>query len=596
MVHIKELWRSIRFPRGKELVVLVCMVAAYMLASTFTLNGDGSYGYAMTIRRMDPEAFADNDLGVMGSLKGNFILYDLLYYVPGFARNFPLADVLISFPIGLLLLLAWYNIFLEITKNKWVTVASLFLMLFVGERFAIGGSTIPLFYLSPVSSVLFAQTWALFFFLKKKPVFSIVIASLTTYLHPPSGIFFMCVFALLMLYDAWKTKQYRQVITGILSAGILFLPNIFLALHRIGPVIDAEKFFRLFYSLNGYWFGHIYIQSYPDAYAFTLSAWFFLLYLKKQKQFTSLAYTAILFRFFIAAFLLVGIWLVNVYVVHHVQFFYLYFASRATYIIKPLFILLFTVVGWNLYQKKTLTSVGAAGTLVASLIVPSHRVGLALLLLCAFYFLFHIEQVCAGARWNTTLLRDESARGVSRRRLLMIPPLIVAVIVLGMFEHKFNNKLHKVYRLLHGENLFNFSFDIEKNYGLTKAHPTFGGVLDWAKQYKGKMFIIPPNNCMFSGAFRFITKNSIYVNTCDLFQLSYIPEYFFAAYDRLLELNFTVLGFGVFDWSRYNLLDLEYLKTKDADFAIFDKTAPGYYERAEKPVYENNQYIIYALR
>ncbi len=592
---LQEIWRNIQFPRGMVLVVLLGMVAAYMLASTFTLNGDGSYGYAMTIRRMDSQAFAHNDLGVLGSLKGNFILYQLLYYVPGYASNFPLADVLISFPIGLLLLLAWYNIFLLLTKNKWLTVAAMFLMLFVGERFAIGGSTIPLFYLSPVSSVLFAQTWALYLYLLKKPVWSITIASLTTYLHPPSGIFFMCSFGLLMLYDAWQTKKYREFLIGSVIAGLLFLPNVFLALSRIGPVVDAEKFFRLFRSLNGYWFGHIYIESYPEAYAFTLAAWIFLLFVRAKKQFVIL-HEQTIFRLFTAAFVLVGIWLVNVYVIHHVQFFYLYFASRATYIIKPLFVLLFTILSWNLYRKKTLTSITAALTLIGSLIVPSHRLGLGLLLLVFGYYALQVEKFFGEKKWNTWLLADQSIGAVKKRRLLILPPLIIAIIVLGMFEHKFNNKLHKVYRLLHGENQFNFSFDIDKNYGLTKAHPEFGGVLTWAKQYKGKMFIIPPNNCMFSGAFRFITKNSIYVNTCDLFQLSYIPEYFFPAYDRLLELRFTVVEWGVFDWSRYNQIELSEFRTKDADFVIFDKTSPGYTAREEVPVYENNQYIIYALR
>ena len=86
------------------------------------------------------------------------------------------------------------------------------------------------------------------------------------------------------------------------------------------------------------------------------------------------------------------------------------------------------------------------------------------------------------------------------------------------------------------------------------------------------------------------------MNFCDTFQLSFIPVYYYAAYDRLLELNFKIIGWGNFDYSGYNMLELSALRSRKADFVVFDKTSSGYRERAELPVYENKQFIIYSLK
>ena len=352
---VKLFFSSFAYPRGIELLAILAMVGVYMLSSTFTLNGDGSYGYNMHQRLDDPWAFADNDLAVMGSLDGNFILYRLLYYVPFFSKNFVLADFIISFPISILLIFAWYNIFYLMTRNRFVTVVSIFFMLFVGARFAIGGSTIPLFYLSPITSVLFAQTFALLFYLKGSRVWTMAIVSATTYLHPSSGIFFMCAYGLLFLLDAYNDKNYRKFVAAAVLSTLIFLPNIFIAGSRIGEIGDPEKFFRIFYSLNGPGWGHIYIRSYPMAYLFTLTSLLLILVMFFRKK-INLTHTATIIKLISIGFVLVGLWLIDVYFVHNVQVFYLYFATRMTYLIKPLFILFFVSAAYGLYQQRTMSS------------------------------------------------------------------------------------------------------------------------------------------------------------------------------------------------------------------------------------------------
>jgi len=593
IAYIKKLYAELVFPRGKELLVLVFFVGIYMFGAAFVVNGDSSYSYAMLERIADPTAFAPNDITILGNLEGNFLFYRLLYHVPLYTHNFVLSDFLIGSVVTLLLLLAWYNIFFELMKNRGITTAALIVLLFVDDRLSLGGTILPMFYLTSIASVLFAQTFAVFYFLKGYPVFSFTILSLTTYFHPPSGLFFLAVVGILFLVQSIQKKQYRNFIWASLIAGAIFLPNALMVSDRIGEVGDPERFFTIFAELSGPNHGHNYVGSYADAYMYTLSSWMLLMicYFRKKLVFnharTVMTMVGIIFS-------VVGAWLVNLYVIKNLQVFYLYFAMRSTYLIKPLFVCLFIILSFDLWNKKTPIDRLIALCLVGSLLIPSVYISIALLVVVAVYYLFDIKKYAVCVRVNNILENVGHKKGVRYTAVVLVAITLVGGVSIFLYQH--NNKLHKVYRLLQGENVFNFSFDPEKNYGVNKAYPPFGEVVDWARQYKGKMFITPPDNCMFSITFRFITKNSIYSNICDVFQLNYTPSYFYQAYDRMVELNSVYMRPGVFDFAGYNRLQLDDLRKKQADFVIFDKTSQGYEKHEEKPVFENKQYIIYQLK
>lgn len=593
LLYVKKLYSELVFPRGKELLVLGFFVGVYMLGAAFVINGDSSYSYAMLERMADPTAFASNDITILGNLEGNFLFYRLLYHVPWYAHNFVLSDFLIGSVVTLLLLLAWYNIFFELTRNRGIATAALIVLLFVDDRLSLGGTILPMFYLTSIASVLFAQTFAVFFYLKGHPILSFTILSLTTYFHPPSGLFFLMVLGILFLVQSVQKKEYRPFIWSVIVAAVIFLPNAILVTHRIGEAGDTERFFTIFRQLSGPKHGHNYVESYFEAYLFTLSAWALLvvMYIRKKLLYNRAREIMVMISII---FLVVGVWLINLYTIKHLQIFYLYFAMRSTYLIKPLFICLFSLFAFNAWNKKTLIDRLIAVCLMGSLLVPHIFISITLLAVVALYYLFDIGKYNMFTKINNTFDYLEQKKTVRYSAVVILVCTLLGGASLFLYRH--NNKLHKVYRLLQGENVFNFSFDPEKNYGINKAYPPFGEVVDWARQYKGKMFITPPDNCMFSITFRFITKNSIYSNICDVFQLNYTPRYFYEAYDRMMELHSIYVSPGVFDFTGYNRLQLDDLQKKQADFVIFDKTSPGYEKHEEKPVFENKQYIIYQLK
>lgn len=589
---IKEMRKMFVLPKGWELAVLLFFLALYMFGAVFVLDGDGGFGYSMVEKMANPQAFAPNDLSVNGNLAGNFLFYKTLYYLPFFQKNFVAVDFIVSGILSLLLLLAWYNIFFELSGKRLVAAASVIITLFIDMRLSLGGTTLPLFYLNSIAAVLFAQTFAFFFFLKGRPVLAFALLSLTTYWHPPSGLFFLLVLGILFLIQSIKAKRYRPLIWSLAIAGAIFLPNMFILNSHIGPVYDTEKFFRIFRSLYGSPnSSHIYIESYWQAYVFTFAAWLVccLAYYKKQLRFK---HDANIIKLVWIIFLVVGLWLVNVYFIKQLQIFYLYFSMRSTYLLKPLFILMLVNLAFVFWERGVFTARLIVLALLGALFLRAIPYGVGLMALVAFYLFFNVESWPITNKLNTAV----SNHGIWFRRVLLFVSVGLFLFLINTFLYQHNNKLYKAYRFLRGENLFNFSFDPATNFGLNKQHPPYAEVVDWAKRYQGKMFITPPDNCLFSTSFRWITKNSIYSNICDVGQLNYTPAYFFQSFDRLLELGASIIGRGKIDYAGYNMLVLSELKTKEADFVIFDKTSSGYVNRPEKPVFENVQYTIYSLK
>ena len=183
------------------------------------------------------------------------------------------------------------------------------------------------------------------------------------------------------------------------------------------------------------------------------------------------------------------------------------------------------------------------------------------------------------------------------KALIKIFFTLIIIFGLFIFSYRFNDKLYKLYQLINGKNVFNFSFNHESNFGWNKKNPPFGELLDWAKQFKGKMFIVPLLDSDISTGFRFITKNSTYISFFDMGQLSYTPLYYFQGFDRLQELGFVWVGRRGFDLSAYNKLTISEVKKLDADFIIFDKQSALYTKQKDVlPIYENSRYITYQLR
>lgn len=582
-----QIWK---WPTRKEWVIFVVLVAIYMFCTAFVLNGDGSYGYAMVQKITDPGAFSSNDLALNGSLKGNFLFYKILAFLPFFQDNFVAWDFAMSFFLSIFLLLCWYNIFIHLIDDKIAVWLGFFFMLFTDERLSLGGATIPLFYLSSIVSVLHLQIFSLLLFFKKYYLPCFILLGFTTYFHPAAGFFFLLVLGATLFFESIKEKKVGEFAKIVTVSALICLPNLVLLKSNLDINAVSGDFFSIFYPMKG---GHAYPQDYYFAYLFTLIS-LVLAGITFRKKIFDINNQKIIFKIILFTLIAVVVWLVNLFFIKNLFVFYLYFAMRSTYILKPLIALLLSIIAFALVREKKFLSLVAAGLILVSLISPNYEKAWIFLapvlvwVLIRDYFASFDEQV-----YN---FFKRFFFKFNRKALVYIPAAALVVVALILFGNKFNNKWVKLVNLTKGQNDFNFSFNKELNFGINKSNPDFSSVLNWAKNFKGKMIIVPPDNCLMN-TFRFITKNSVYINTCDMAQLTYVPENYFEGWRRMQQIGFRIKSRGEFDTSLYYVLDLVELKEKGAaDYIIFDKFSPDYKVKKETPIFQNDHYIVYSLK
>ncbi|MEK9147474.1 MAG: glycosyltransferase [Patescibacteria group bacterium] len=586
------------FPGLHESLVILTFLLIYAGMNSFVVNGDGSYGYAMVEKILDNQAFAPNDIVVNGSLASNFLFYKLLAYFPFYHSNFPLYDFLLSIPLTILLVLGWYNIFYILTKNRVVATASIIFTLLVDGRLSMGGTSLPFFYLTSLTSVYYLQIFSFYLFIIGRYWPSIIIASLTTYFHPAAGVFFLSVFFLTLILQSYKKRQAYRLIFKLMAVSLLiFIPNVFLLNKNLGMPVNTADFFEIFYGIKG---GHAYLEDYfIRAYIYTLSASFLIFIFFKNKI---IEYQDKILMVIYSIFAVVFIWLVNLYFIKNLKVFYLYSAMRSTYMIKPLFVALIIFIVYKLAIKNSIFSKIVSLSLLFSLILPGYTMPAALVFLAGLFMIFqekiiHFEKEIFSKYELLYKLKRDMDGVKNNKKLIYSGILLIAFICTFLFIYRYHNKLYKIYNFARGENLFNFSFSPDKNFGWNKKDPSFGELIEWAKNYKGKMLIVPLLNSDFSTGFRFLTKNSTYITYYDMGQLSYIPSLYLDGYKRLQEVGFRQEGKREFALDGYDKLEIEKVKKLDADFIVFDKTSEGYLDRAGyEPVFENKKFIVYKLR
>lgn len=589
MKMIKELFNTviqtlklIRIPRGMELLLILVFVGAYALLNAFVICGDCFFGYAITEKIMHPEWFHTSDLVVSTGAK-NFLFYRLLANIPWFLDNFNLRDFVLSAPLTLLLVLGWYNIFFELTKNKKITLLAIFFLLFSDTKLFLHGYPIPFFVLTSIGSVHFVQVFAFYFFLKKKYLLSTVLLGLTFYLHPASGLVYLSIILCCLAIEAYKTKKYRLILKPMFVACLIIIPYVILLGENL--YLHAEeknRFFELTFALKQ--FTTLFISEYfHRSYVYTFAALALTMFLMHTNRFM-IDHKEKIRSFIIIGFVGSGLWLINLYFIQNLNVFYTLFIARAFYILKPLLLLHIVWTFNDFFTRKNIVLKLFALVLVASFMTFSSLVG-GIVLLCAIAVYF------AESKFPWLKVKDEYKE--KKNLILLIGCIVLAGILFGYLR---NNKFYKLYQLVQGKNTFNFSFDFDTNYSISKMDPEFSALLDWAKQYKGKMFVVPiegRNNFVY---FRYMTKNGIYANIDDLGQLTYSPHDFLEGYNRMVELGFKITESGILDFSGYGSIAMEKLKTTGADFAIFDKKSPGYSTRLEIPVFETERFVVYQLK
>lgn len=583
ITQTKEVLGLIQFPPLIELGVIVAMVTVYAFMNAFSICGDCFFGYAITERLVNPSLYHANDVLVNGGA-GNFLLYRLLSLQPFFSNNYNLRDFVFSTPLTFLLILAWYNVFRVLVNERKIVLMSLFFLLFSDTKLFLHGYPIPFFIFTSIGSVHFLQIFALFYFFRARYVLSFILLGLSAYMHPASGFVFLAILFGCLLLEAYRTKSWNMLWPPVVAACVVMIPNIYmLGTNLVLSGEERELFYAIMFQIRQV--SALFVGSYlSHTYAYTFSALALVLVLYHKKKF-QVAQQDMVLRFIILGFVGSIIWIGNFYAHGSLQIYYTTFVARAFYIIKPLMILYIVLVFDHLFSRRSWVAKILAILLAVSVMTLPSSVG-ALILLCVtavYVFEGHLTHF-----WK---MQTESEQKMSLKILL-----VALVCLAGLFGYLRNNKFYKVYQLIRGNNVFNFSFDFDRNYSVSRTNPAFSELVDWAKQFKGKMFLVPIDGRNDFVYFRYFTKNGMYANIDDMGQLSYSPKEFLEGYRRLSLLGFKITGEQKLDFSGYNTLRMSVLKATGADFAIFDKHSPGFESRGGSPVFETERYVVYDLK
>jgi hypothetical protein len=366
------------------------------------------------------------------------------------------------------------------------------------------------------------------------------------------------------------------------------LPNIFLLRQNLGNPVDVNTFFNLFYLMHG---GHAYLEDYfSRSYLYTFGLYFLMVVVCFKKKLFEHQNQVII----IAAFIFFGVmvWLVNLYFIKNLFVFYLYFPMRSTYLIKPLFLMVGVLISFDLSARGNLLDKILSILLLISMVTATSLQGFLLIVGISAYYIFD-KQVDLFLKKYLKFLYINS-RLLSK--IYIVGIILVILFSLVLLGYKRNNKFYKIYRFFRGDNVFNFSFDVNRNYELHNTCPDCSELNDWAKQYNAKMFIIPFDPKAYHYVLRYITKNSTYISEADMGNLSYAPQFYLLGYQRMLDIGVRIKGRAVFDTTDYDKSPLSRFKKLEADFVVFDKYSPNYTRKSERPVFENKSIIVYSLK
>lgn len=542
------------------------------------LSSDPLLAWPITDSIAHPEKYAPEDLLVTAGKTGNFFLYQLLAQLSILQHNYPLRDFLIYLPLLFLLLVAWWKVFVELGGTRWVATLSVMVVLFSDDKLALNWAhVVPPYFISS-SSVQFAQVLGLLWFLRKRKVLALCVTAATGYLHPASAMSFGAVYAVLLCWDAYKYRDWRELVPILLFAAILLPAALLIASNSQGAFAVSDEYFKAFqrYQPQAYLGDH-----FRMGYAYTLAVIAFLYFYLKR--------TANVIRHRDELILFVGVglalsaaWLINLYLTKNVQIIHTFFPMRLFTLIKPLLVYLILMSALSLYESATSMHDRAIVLLFAMTpLVFSPSVSLVIVVVYAAY--------AAGNRWwpallvlliafflamlvgiHETSLRESLIylRNFGKRRAgnefnlfqlvvllgfvffvarvtwitrhvtaisLRWRHVLVAVLVGYVASHSLNS-IHGKYR--QGSIVWPtfLNFDPREYWGIRKNDSAYAELLDWVRGSSYKLYSIPPYNDRFL-SFRYLTGKGVYIFHRDIAQLMYSPSYYVTGVNRLVELG-----------------------------------------------------------
>lgn len=588
------------------------------------INGDSLLAWPIT------EQFAKNifegvdDLIIQAGVKGVFFTYILLAKFPFLSDNYPLRDFLLYVPLFIIYVFLWYLIFIEISKNRYISLLSIAFFIFSDNKLGLNWSQSPMTIFVSISSIHWLQILAFWLFLKHRHALSFTLLGLSAYLHPGSGLSYFLVMASVIVYLSYKEKDFK-LLFRLLFFLVITLPLFVLLLKKINMSIFISEYMEIF-KIFQY---HAYLEDhFKEGYSYTI-ALIFILYnywTKKRND-----YLNIIISFFIFSLLWSIAWLLNLYFIKSLSFIQTYFITRIFYLLKPLLILFFVSMLNNfLIKKQNLSDSIFVFLMLSTLIVFSPI--FSLIIIVSFFvskkskFFGYMALVTLsltfyliiGANSIDSLLINFLKKPSYNNFLFFEIVLLFLTLVLLSKKNLHKNidnlnekntrficvgilcftfwffllNINKIYNIKH-QGLFKLSW---KNYfGVENTNSYYIDLIKWAKSKKKKLFIVPPDEYIFL-TFRYFAKNGLYITEYDINQLMYSPDFYIEGLNRLKLLGVEIRGKHKTFYDKYYYLSYEDVKSTQADYIVFDKTKLRFTWDEKMKVFENKKYVVYKLR
>jgi len=621
--------KLIILPKFSEIIVILVGITIFIILKYNIFNGDSLLAWPITEKIIYPDLYNDKDLIIKSGIESSFNFYKIISLLPFLRDNFPLRDFIIYLVTLVLLLLGWYNVFFALVKNRIIVLLSIPFFLFSDGKLGLNWSNSPMPMLVSSTSVHFAQVFSFLLFLKRRYYLSIFIMAVTGYFHPATSITYSIILLMIIFLQNYKKNHYIIIKSCFLFL-LVFLPNFIFLRSNIDINIDFQRYFEIF-KLFQY---HAYLEDhYRMGYSYAI-ALIFLLYKASNSGFIDVNEKRTIQYFFLFGILGSIIWLLNLYFIRNLHFIYFYFITRFFYIAKPLLIILFVYFIFNSFitSKNFYVKYFIHFLLLSTLVIFSPTVSLIILccylishvfkkgrvIFCSTLFLLFVLFLFYNDNNNIlTILKEvpdnslvifeiiilvfivlpltnklvlsENKKPIETKDLKRF--LVFSAAVLCLFFITSNRLRNNIVDIIDRKKL---NFSTTELWGVKHSNVGYYQLVMWARNQKGKLFIVPPYDYDFL-SFRYLTKNGVYIHEGDINQLMYSPKYYLIGYERLLNLGMKVKARHIFDWSRYNNLTLNEIKALDADFIIFKKRDL----KTKIPngiVFENDEYIVYKIQ
>lgn len=178
----------------------------------------------------------------------------LLYYLTG---NNPWGFFALHTIVSVLLFMGIIKVAEKLTSSRAMGVFTGIILVSAGSYTSLGGNEIYYHYLIPSLPAKCLGVWALYLWLDRQPLASVILLAVATYIQPLVGL---QLFGVLTLSGLWIHRDFIQSALSILIYAVFAGPWVILLLMQHGGAIDPDQYLEIL----EFRVGHHFFPGYLD--------------------------------------------------------------------------------------------------------------------------------------------------------------------------------------------------------------------------------------------------------------------------------------------------------------------------------------------